>query len=164
MAVAISNTSPLFYLCQIGSLDFLARLFDEVWISRAVVAEVDVGREKGFEIPTPDKCPWLKIVNPTNIPSEWLTSSFGPGELATMALALEYPMHVVLLDDALARRTAQAAGLHVWGILRVLLEAKTHELTELIEPHVDALSAAGMWISRDLRERILKLAGEEGKP
>ena len=41
----------------------------------------------------------------------------GPGELAAMALALENPAHVVLLDDALARRVVQAAGLTVWGSL-----------------------------------------------
>ena len=160
MAVAISNTSPLFYFCQIRSLDLLVGLFDEVWACNAVIAELDAAEQKGSVTPIPDACPWLKIVDPLNVPSEWLASSLGPGELATMALALEYPAHVVVLDDSLARRTAQAAGLNVWGTLRVLLEAKTADLTDLVEPHVNALIEAGMWISDDLRRRILKLAGE----
>jgi predicted nucleic acid-binding protein len=36
-----------------------------------------------------------------------------------MAIALENPTRIILLDDMLARRTTQAAGLTVWGTLKV---------------------------------------------
>ncbi|WP_207213844.1 hypothetical protein [Sorangium cellulosum] len=62
----------------------------------------------------------MKIVDPRSKPSEWLALDLGAGELAAMALALEHPSRVILLDDALARRTAQAAGLVVWGTLKIL--------------------------------------------
>jgi predicted nucleic acid-binding protein len=55
----------------------------------------------------------MKIVDPQSMPSEWLALDLGAGELAAMALALENRSRVILLDDALARRTAQAAGLVV---------------------------------------------------
>lgn len=84
----------------------------------------------------------------------------GPGELAAMALALENPTHVILLDDLLARRTARAAGLIVWGILKVLMEGKTQGLTDKIEPFVNRLENAGMWLSAEIRQRILALAEE----
>ncbi len=84
----------------------------------------------------------------------------GAGELAAMALALENPTRIVLLDDLLARRTAQAAGLSVWGTLKILLEAKAQGLTDKVELHVDDLSHSGMWISTVVRQRILALAGE----
>jgi predicted nucleic acid-binding protein len=71
----------------------------------------------------------------------------GPGELAAMALALENPAHVVLLDDALARRVAQAAGLTVWGTLRVLLEAKAQGLTARITPFVDRLADSEWYVA-----------------
>ena len=80
--------------------------------------------------------------------------------MGAMALALENPTRVVLLDDMLARRTAQAAGLTVWGTLRVLLEAKAQGLTDRIAPLVNRLSETGMWLSDEIRERILALAGE----
>jgi hypothetical protein len=64
------------------------------------------------------------------------------------------------LDDLLARRTAQAAELIVWGTLKVLLEAKKQGLTESVVPAVDNLVISGMWISEDVRRRILELAGE----
>jgi predicted nucleic acid-binding protein len=94
------------------------------------------------------------------MPSEWLALDLGAGELASMALAIENPHHIVLLDDLLARRTAQAASLQVWGTLKIMLEAKSRGLVQEIEPFVSRLGNAGMWMSDDMRQRILILANE----
>jgi len=78
-----------------------------------------------------------------------------------MALGLENPNRIVLLDDARAREIAEAAGLEVWGTLKILLEAKSRGLAEKVEPLVNRLADTGMWISDDIRHRILALAGEK---
>ena len=160
MAEAISNTSPLFYLHQIGALDWLPRLFSDVWISNAVVQELATGKRQGCNVPDLRACRWIRVVDPQRLPSEWLSLDLGPGELSALALALENPQYTVLLDDALARRIAQSAGLIVWGTLRVLLEAKKLGLTPQIAPLVDKLESSGMWISAEIRRRVLALAGE----
>ena len=161
MPEAISNTSPLLYLYRIGVLGWLPKLFSEVWTPNAVVRELREGRQRGYDVPNPSDYDWLKIVEPRSVPSEWLTLDLGMGELAAMALALENPSRIVLLDDGLARRIAKAAGLKVWGTLKILLEAKSHGLTESIEPLVHRLEDAGLWMSDDIRQRILALAGEK---
>jgi predicted nucleic acid-binding protein len=160
MLKAVSNTSPLLYLYRIGGIEWLPKLFDEVWTPEAVKNELQAGRSKGYDIPNPDDYSWLKIVNPKSTPSEWLALDLGAGEIAAMALALENPDRVILLDDMLARRTAQVAGLQVWGTLKVLLEAKSHGIIDKVEPYVSKLGDSGMWISAEIKERILKLAGE----
>ncbi len=160
MTSVISNTSPLLYLHRVGALDLLPKLFDAIWIPEAVTDELLVGKSKGYDVPFPGEFAWLQIVNPKSMPSEWLALDLGSGEVAAMSLALENPKHVILLDDMLARRTAQAAGLSVWGTLKVLLEAKSRGLVEKVEPFVAKLNNSGMWISTDLKHRILKLAGE----
>ena len=160
MLKAISNTSPLLYLYRIGAINWLPKLFDEVWTPETVKNEMLAGRSKGYDIPDPADYPWLNIVNPKSMPSEWLALDLGAGEIAAMALALENPNRVVLLDDMLARRTAQAAGLQVWGTLKVLLEAKSQGLVDKIEPYVTNLSESGMWVSAEIKQRILNLAGE----
>jgi predicted nucleic acid-binding protein len=164
MAEAISNTSPLLYLYRIGAVDWLGELFQDVWTPGAVALELKEGRRKGHDVPTLSNHGWLKIVDPQHMPSEWLALDLGKGELAAMALALENPARVVLLDDALARRTALAAGLTVRGTLGILLDAKSRRLTERIEPWVDKLEDAGMWMSGEVRQRILVLAGEAEAP
>ena len=111
---------------------------------------------------TPEHVSWLRVVGPRSLPSEWLSSDLGAGELAALAMALENPKRILILDDGLARRTAQAAGLDVWGTLRVALEAKSHGLIEAIAPVVDRLAGgSGLWFSGEIRRRILRLAGED---
>lgn len=156
----ISNTSPLLYLYRIGGINWLPKLFAEVWTPEAVKDELLAGRSKGYDVPNPADFNWLQIVNPKSMPSEWLALDLGAGEIAAMALALENPNHIVLLDDMLARRTAQAAGLQIWGTLKVLLEAKSQGLVDKIEPYIINLSEVGMWVSTEVKQRILILAGE----
>lgn len=161
MPEAIVNTSPLVYLYRIGALEWLPKLFGEIWVPNAVVRELEEGQRRGYDVPRPSNYTWLRIVDPRAIPSEWLTLDLGPGEVAAMALGLENPSRIVLLDDARAREIAEAAGLKVWGTLKILLEAKSRGLTEKIEPLVKRLADTGMWISDDIRQRILALAGEK---
>ena len=160
MPEAISNTSPLLYLHRIGAIDWLPCLFTVVWAPSAVAGELKLGKVRGYDVPVPEELNWLQIVDARATPSEWLALDLGPGELAAMALALENPTRVILLDDMLARRTAQAAGLTVWGTLKVLLEAKKQGITDRIAPCLSRLSESGMWLSDDIRQRILRLAGE----
>jgi len=160
MPDAISNTSPLLYLYRVGVLEWLPQLFREIWIPPAVAQELQEGRRKGYDVPNPGDYGWLQVFAPRATPSEWLSLDLGAGELAAMALALENPSRTVVLDDLLARRTAQAAGLTVWGTLRVVLEAKSNGLVAEIEPLLDRLSAGGLWMSDDIRRRVLALAGE----
>ena len=115
---------------------------------------------RAMNVPNPEEYAWLEVVDPKAMPSEWLSLDLGPGELAAMALALENPTRIVLLDDLLARRTAQVAGLTVWGTLKILLQAKSRRLIPKVEPYIHQLSESGMWISDDIRKRILLLAGE----
>lgn len=161
MAEAISNTSPLLYLYRIEALDWLRNLFTEIWVPEAVVTELREGRRRGYEVPQPEHLEWVRVITPDSVPSEWLALDLGPGELAALALAIQHPDRVVLLDDGLARRIGQSAGLTVWGTLKVLLEAKARGWTDSVASDLDKLQTSGMWISEEVRRRVLVLAGED---
>ena len=158
--IIISNTSPLLYLHRIQALDWLPELGQRVWIPRAVQDELSAGMRKGYDVPDQQHYEWIEVTDPCVVPSRWLNVDLGAGELAALALALEQPECTVLLDDGQARRIAQAAGLNVWGTLRVLVEAKSRGWIDTVGVHVDRLEAAGMWMSTAIRRRILALAGE----
>jgi len=51
MPKAITNTSPLLYLYRIGKIELLRELFEETLTVPAVVAELEKGQEKGYEVP-----------------------------------------------------------------------------------------------------------------
>ena len=159
----ICNTSPLLYLHRTEVLDWLPQLFGEIWITRGVKQELETGRIKGFNVPHIDAYEWIKVVDPNVMPPEWLSIDLGIGELSTMALALENPGKIVVLDDALARRHATVSGLIVWGTLKVLLEAKAKGLTENVGPLLVRLEEQGMWFSEEIKIRILSLAGEKDR-
>jgi len=73
MPDAITNTSPMVYLHRIGALNWLPNLFDEVWIPSAVVRELEEGIRRGYDVPAPSEYTWLKLVDATSIPSEWIS-------------------------------------------------------------------------------------------
>ncbi len=160
MPSAISNTSPLVYLYRIDALDLLPKIFSSIWIPQQVLAELDEGRLRGYDVPGTQHLRWAEIVTPKHMPQEWFALDLGIGEVAAMSLALENPERVAILDDLLARRTAQAAGLQVWGTLRVLLEAKDMRLIHELRSHLNRLEFSGMYLSPGIKQRILHLAGE----
>lgn len=161
MLRAISNTSPLLYLYRIDAIEWLPEIFEEVWTTSATLSELEEGRKRGYDVPIPGNYEWLKIVEPKKLPSEWLVLDLGAGELSALALALENPNFILLADDALARQTAKAAGLDVWGTLRIILEAKRNGLIKKVKPHIISLGKAGLWFSDEILQRILKLAKEK---
>jgi len=60
MPKAISNTSPLLYLYRIGAINWLPKLFSEVWTPDAVKSELLAGRSKGYDVPNPADIKWLR--------------------------------------------------------------------------------------------------------
>jgi len=151
MLDAISNTSPLVYTYRIGVLDWWSQLFSSVWVPQQVIDELQTGQNYGYDVPTRDVLTWATIVEPRHMPSEWFALDLGLGEVAAMSVALDHPERVLILDDLLARRTAQSAKLNVWGTLRILLEAKSQNLTPEIAPYVDKLQASGMYMSEGIK-------------
>lgn len=67
---------------------------------------------------------------------------------------------IVILDDALARRQAEAMGLRLTGTLGVLLDAKRAGLIAAVAPLADELQRLGFRLSGATRQAVLGLAGE----
>jgi predicted nucleic acid-binding protein len=157
---AICNTSPIQYLHQLGELHLLSALAGTVFVPPAVVAEIATGRERGVDLPDLDALDWVVVRSPAGRASLRLVRDLGPGETEVLAVALESPDAVAVLDDGLARQVAQSLGIRVTGTLGILLEAKRAGLLHAVGPLLDRLQALHFRVAPATRLAVLRLAGE----
>lgn len=160
MPEVICNTSPLQYLHQLELLHILPSLVQRVTIPPAVVEELSEGRTRGYNIPDPTDLDWVVIQVPASTPALQLIHDLGPGESEVLALALEIPDSVVILDDWLARQMAENLNIPLTGTLGLLLDAKCVGLVSEVRPLLDQLQGLRFRLSPNTRTVVLKLAGE----
>lgn len=74
-------------------------------------------------------------------------TGLGPGEAQVLALALEEPGSLVILDDGFARAEARARHIRLTGTAGVLLKAKQEGYIPAIAPLLDRLRQFGFRLS-----------------
>jgi uncharacterized protein len=160
LADVICDTSPMQYLYQVGLLTIIPSLVGPVLIPLAVDAELAVGRSLGLSLPDPATLAWVTIRAPSRPRPASLPRGLGSGEAEVFALALECSDATVILDDGLARRTAQSLGIRLTGTLGLLLDAKRAGLITTLSPVLDALQSLRFRLAPQTRSVVLRLAGE----
>ena len=160
--IVVSDASPLIGLAHIGRLTLLRDLYDRVLIPDAVHREVVLKRPEGAGAAEVAMADWISVEPITNRQlARALLAELGPGESEAITLAAEAPGSLLLVDERLARRTAARLGVHVVGVLGVLVEAKQKGLIPAVRPLLDDLVAlAGFRISPELHRRVIEAAGE----
>lgn len=155
----IVNTSPLFYLHQIDRLDLLPALYGRITAPTAVQRELQAGQTQGLSIPAIEQLDWVAIAsaNAQFLPN---VTDLGAGEAEVIALGIENPGSLLILDDALGRRIARLYQLTYTGTLGILIRAKALGHLTAVQPLIQQLQEWGMWLSPPLIENILRLAGE----
>jgi predicted nucleic acid-binding protein len=124
--LVISDTSPLFYLHRLRYLDLLQKLYQRIIVPQAVADELKAGGDQGEDVPNIREYEWLKVRS-VRVPKVIkLITDLGAGEAQVLALAIEEPGSLVILDDRLAREVARLRSLRITGTAGVLLKAK-HE-------------------------------------
>lgn len=156
----ISNTSPLFYLHRLGHLDLLHKLYLRIIVPEAVVNELKVGQERGEDAPDVADYDWIEV-RPVRMPGLIrLITDLGAGEAEVLALALEEPGSLVILDDRLARRVAQLQNVRITGTAGVLLKAKQEGHISAVMPLLNKLTQLGFRLSNAMQAAISQLAEE----
>src|SRR6185437_5984546 len=121
--IAVADASPLCYLVLIGEIDVLSKLFRQVAVPQAVIAELlhddapEGVRNWASNLPA-----WISTAATANVVSSGL-EKLQAGERAAIILAESIKADLVLLDEKAARRVATERGVRVSGLLGVLGEA-----------------------------------------
>lgn len=157
--LVISNTSPLFYLHQINRLDLLQTLYGQITVPTAVQRELQAGQAQGLSVPPVETLGWVTLAaaKASFLPN---VTDLGEGEAEVIALGIENPGSLLILDDALGRRIARLYRLTCTGTLGVLIRAKQAGHLAQVQPEIESLRASGMWITADVVAMVLGLAGE----
>ena len=155
----VSNTSPLLNLAIINRLYLIHEQFSNIFIPPAVLAELRVDEKlPGSEILSDAiKSGWIQLKELKNHAMvEILCRDLDRGEAEAIVLALELKSKWLLLDERDARKIGKSLGLHVTGILGILLRAVKDQKLSSIEPVIGKLiTQCGFRISDNLKAEIL---------
>lgn len=156
----VFNASPLIVLAKANLLDLLLPLGNQIWIPQAVVTEVSAVKN-----PTDPARIWLAdkaefTHAPMPILPFVMAWDLGDGEAAVLTLAESINDVFAVLDDQAARHCAQAMGIKSIGTLGLILMAKQTALIPSAKQALNDVISAGLFISQNHVDSILRLAGE----
>ena len=151
----VSNSSPLIHLAKIKKLDLLKDIFGRIFIPKAVYDECVV--EDFKEANEIKKSEWIIVKKIKNEDLKKALSIYlDDGEAEAITLAIEEKADLILLDDYDAREVARKYGLHITGVIGILLKAKYIEKIRRVKPYLEKLKKTGFWINDDLFLKILR--------
>lgn len=156
----VVNASPLIVLFKAQMADLFPQLFTEVLVPSAVWNEVVMGEASDAAAEGLGSATWARRVEVATIPSTILAWNLGQGESEVLSLVIERSGYRAMLDDAAARRCARTLKIPILGTGGALIRAKRRGLIGSVGSSLQALRAAGLWVSDDVVALLLKQAGE----
>ena len=82
------------------------------------------------------------------------------GEASAIALALDMPNSILVLDDLKARKVAKSLDLRFTGTLGILVKAKQLGVVDSLKPILNAIQATNFRIPKNIVGKILQIVGE----
>lgn len=159
--IVLSNTSPLTNLAAIGQFGLPHQLYGQLVIAEGVWRELNAFGQAWPGRGDVASASWIERRVSHNTPLiEALRRDLDPGEAETIALALELSADLVLMDEREGRHAAQRPGLRTVGVVGILFDGKQQDYLPAVRPYLDALRAAGFYLSKPVYRRGLELAGE----
>ena len=146
----ISDTSSLIALESIMELELLLKMFGEIYITD------EIQKEFGSKLPS-----WIKVkkLNDRTM-LQVITLELDLGEASGIALALEMPDSLLIIDEKKGRNYANRLGINMIGILGVLIRAKEKGIIETLKPILNKLNDCDFRMSEKLVNDVLKRVGE----
>ena len=148
--VIIADSSCLIALSNIGELQLLHQVYEQITITPEIESE--------FGEPLPN---WMTVEEVTDKKKiSILELELDKGESSAIALAIERENSLLIIDEMKGRRVAKKVGIKITGILGVAVKAKEIGLIEKVGFIIEKLENVDFRISASLKEKILKRVGE----
>ena len=146
----ISDTSCFIILTNINELDILHKVYQKILTTQEIAIEY------GEALPE-----WVEIVTVKDkYRQQLLEMQIDKGESSAIALAIETPDSIVILDDYKARKIAQQLGIIYTGTIGVIIKAKLKEIIPSIKPLLEKIKQTDFRLSSEIELLALKEAKE----
>ena len=159
--IVISDASPLIGLSLVDGLDWLPKIFGEVWLPEKVRCELLAGsKTRGAQkIQTAIDSGWLKIWDKPVQPLKSI--DLDEGETACISFALEYAGETLLIiDEKAGRAVAKEKGIPIIGTAAIIGLAKNRGYISSARDIFETLHASDFRISVDVIKTVLLRVGE----
>lgn len=160
--IIVSDTSCISNLQIIGRLDLLHLIYGKVLVPNAVYNELLQLNKFYPKLQEINSYNWIEVCNVENQALvESLRKELDKGESEAIALAKELSADALVIDEAQGRAIAIKLGIHVIGLLGILIQAKQKNLIDSVKPILQELKdKAGFWVGDELYFHVLKRVNE----
>ncbi|MGB0932525.1 MAG: DUF3368 domain-containing protein [Chitinophagales bacterium] len=148
--IIIADASCLIALTNIGELEILQKVYEEITITPEIKEE--------FGDLLPDWIIIEEVLEKEKI--ALLELQLDKGESSAIALALEKENSLLIIDERKGRVIAKKMGVAITGILGVIIKAKEIGVIEKVKPLIEKLESVEFRISEKLKNQILKKVKE----
>lgn len=156
----VINASPFILLCKSGLAELLPQLFSEICMPERVSMEIILGNDIASEKLYDYEETWLRRYL-VKVVEEVLVWNLGDGETDVLSFAFaNQQSYTALIDDWAARKCAETLNIKTLGTGGILVLAKERGLITNVLSELKKLQNAGIWISDEVVEIILKQANE----
>ena len=143
--IVIVDTSCLISLSNSDSLNLLKSTYSEVYITNEIQTEF---KEK---LPV-----WIKLLNPSKKQVDIFSKVLDLGEASALALALENPNSLLIIDEAKGRKIAKEHKINIIGTIGFLMNAQKTGIIKDAFPIIIRIVNAGFRISNDLLNKLIE--------
>ncbi len=148
--IIVSDASCLILLQKIKAFEVLNQLFANI------ITTPQVQSEYGDKLPE-----WITITQVKDTALMYaLNESVDEGEASAIALTIETPRSIILIDDLKGRKLAKRLGLNLMGVLGLLLKAKENHIIGGVKQYTDLIQQTDFRVTRELINYVLEQAGE----
>lgn len=148
--VIIADSSCLIALSSIDKLRILQQVYERITITPEI--------ENEFKEQIPD---WIIVEEVSDKKKiAILELELDKGESSAIVLAIEKEDSLLIIDEKKGRNVAKRMGIKITGLLGVIIKAKELGFIAKVGPAIEQLERVDFWISKTLKEKILKRIGE----
>ena len=161
MRKVIVNSTPLIILSNIGHLQILKSLYQQIFIPSAVFKEVTAKTDSACQ-QIFQNFDWIQVLECKNFDRKIYPPKLHSGEIEVLVLAQDLNADLIVLDDNAAKKTAKFLGLTVTGTLGILLKAKREGFIDSTQSAINLMLEKGFYLSDSVIKLALSATNEIG--